>query len=406
MSFYSNLAVGLTISCAFITPSHAKIKALSEGDFFGEIRYRYEFVDQDGINKHANAHTVRTNLGFKTAEVYGFTGLVEGQLVRNIGEDNFNSLANNNTVSPIVADPDVAQINRAWVGYNGLSNTQFKLGRQAINVDGQRFIGTVEWRQNDQTFDAVTVANTSIENANIQYGYIHNVNRIFGDDAPAEDLRSKSHIINASYKFSDQFKATTYGYWLDFDNAATLSSKTYGIVLSGKAPISENWKLGYNAEFARQSDNAGNVADYSENYYHAGINVGGKEYNFKAGYEVLGGNGINSFQTPLATLHKFNGWADKFLSTPANGLKDAYVGASYKFENNAKIATAYHDFSGDSSGDFGSEINVAVSKSFAFPENPIPLKQFNVLLKYADYDGEDAPFTDTQKIWFQVGTKF
>ena len=34
-------------------------------------------------------------------------------------------------------------------------------------------------------------------------------------------------------------------------------------------------------------------------------------------------------QTPLATLHAFNGWADMFLTTPANGLQDLYFRASY-----------------------------------------------------------------------------
>jgi hypothetical protein len=34
-----------------------------------------------------------------------------------------------------------------------------------------------------------------------------------------------------------------------------------------------------------------------------------------------------SFLTPLATLHKFNGWADKFLVTPLEGLSDLYFTA-------------------------------------------------------------------------------
>jgi hypothetical protein len=39
--------------------------------------------------------------------------------------------------------------------------------------------------------------------------------------------------------------------------------------------------------------------------------------NVKVGYELLGSdNGEYGFATPLATLHKFNGWADQFLGTP------------------------------------------------------------------------------------------
>ena len=40
---------------------------------------------------------------------------------------------------------------------------------------------------------------------------------------------------------------------------------------------------------------------------------------FKLGYEELGSNaGLYGLQTPLATLHAFNGWADKFLVTPVD----------------------------------------------------------------------------------------
>ena len=38
---------------------------------------------------------------------------------------------------------------------------------------------------------------------------------------------------------------------------------------------------------------------------------------------------FTSFQTLLATLHKFQGWADKFLTTPPNGIRDLYGSAGY-----------------------------------------------------------------------------
>ena len=43
----------------------------------------------------------------------------------------------------------------------------------------------------------------------------------------------------------------------------------------------------------------------------------------KAAYESLEGNGARGFSTPLATLHAFQGWADVFLNTPADGVDDA-----------------------------------------------------------------------------------
>lgn len=411
-----SLLLGVSaLSILAVTPAYAGDSGLDmifkEGSFFGEMRYRYEMVDQDNALQDADAHTIRTNLGFKTAKYKGFSALGELQIVTSPG-DGYNSLDNGNTQFSVVADPDVTQINRAWIAYDTVADTSVKVGRQALNFDNQRFIGTVGWRQNDQTFDAVTVSNDAIDNVNVKYTYLANVNRIFAGSTPADDLDSASHLVNASYKGSDWFNASAYAYLMDFDNAAALSNKTYGVRVTGKAPISEGIKFAYEAEYATQDDYADNTNDYSEDYYHIAPSVSLNGLTFKAGYEVLGGDGTNAFQTPLATLHKFNGWADIFLNTPANGLKDAYVGASYKFANTntlldgAKFGVTYHDFSGDETGDFGSEINASLGKKFKVSDWGLPYDNVNVLLKYADYNAEDAPYVDTQKLWVQLGVKF
>lgn len=385
---------------------------VKNGEFFGEVRYRYENVDQDGIENEANANTVRTNLGFKTGEFYGFTGLAEAQIVQNLGDEEFNSLDNGQTAFPVVADPDTAQVNRLWIGFHGIADTEIKVGRQALNIDNQRFIGTVGWRQNDQTFDAGTITNTSIDGLKIQYSYIGNVNRIFEGSTPADDLDSSTHIINASYKIADWMKLTAYGYFMDFSNADALSNETYGIRATGKAAINDDWSFIYEAEYAMQEEYGDNPNDYDENYYHIAPGISGHGFTFKAGYEVLEGDGTNAFQTPLATLHKFNGWADKFLNTPANGLEDLYLFGAYKFSgtdtllDGTKLMAVYHDFEGNEDGDFGNEFNFDISKSFKLPNAGQPFDSLNVKLRYADYEAEDSPYTDTQKFWLQLGVKF
>jgi hypothetical protein len=78
---------------------------------------------------------------------------------------------------------------------------------------------------------------------------------------------------------------------------------------------------------------------------------------FGAGSEFLSGDANKtgqSYTTPLATLHKFNGWADQFLGTPDDGLEDAYVKFSTKLAD-YKLTVMYHDFSAEDSGnDYGS----------------------------------------------------
>lgn len=389
---------------------------IKDGKIFGEMRYRYEHVDQDGIANNANAHTIRTNLGFKTGVYKDFQGLIEGQIVKHLGNEDFNSLDNGKVAYPVVVDPDVTQINRAWIEYTGLPDTSLKIGRQAINLDNQRFVGTVNFRQNDQTFDAGTITNTSIDKLSLQYGYIANVNRIFDGSTPPDDLDSLSHIVHASYHYADWLKLAGYGYWLDFDNAAALSSKTFGARITGQHPIDENWSFLYEAEIATQQDHGDNAANYNQDYLHLAPAIKGHGLTLKLGYEELGGDGTNAFQTPLATGHKFNGWADKFLTTPVNGLEDRYIMASYKFQdtnqgtynvlNGTTVTAFYHDFDGDKNGDYGSEIDLSLGKNFMLPDAGQPFKTLNVVIKYADYDADDGLYTDTEKLWVQFGIKF
>lgn len=386
---------------------------VTNGSFFGEVRYRYENVDQESFSNDANANTVRTNVGFKTGSYKDFQGLIEAQIVQNIGEENFNDTVNSNTSYPVVADPDAAELNELWVAWSGLPQTNIKIGRQKLNLDNQRFIGTVGWRQNDQTFDALQINNTSIENLNLTYGYVRNVNRIFGDDHPSGDLSSEIHIANATYKLDDWCTITGYGYWVELDRLATRSSQTYGLRATGKAALSDDWNFIYEAEYARQDDYANNSTNYDEDYYHLSPGITGYGLTLKAGYEVLSGDGSNAFQTPLATLHKFNGWADAFLNTPAAGLEDAYVSLSYKIDNTDtfadgfKIAGIYHNFDSNdsSSGDFGDETDLSIGRSFTLPDGGQPFKVVNVLVKYADYEG-DSGITDREKFWLQISTKF
>ncbi|PCI57257.1 MAG: hypothetical protein COB36_03040 [Alphaproteobacteria bacterium] len=414
--YKSTLIKALLVSGAVlsINPAFAgdDVKSIvTDGDFFGQVRYRYEFVDQDGIAEDARASTIRTNIGFKTGEYKDFQALFEAQLVQTLGANDFNDTVNGNTNFPTVADPNTAEINQLWLSWGGLPNTKITAGRQGINLDNQRYIGTVGWRQNDQTFDSVLITNSSIPNLALAYGYVWNVNRINGGDHPLGDLDTKTHAAHASYNVADWITVTGYGYWLDIDLAPSLSSKTYGVRLTGKTAINNDWSFFYEAEVATQSDHGNNTASYDEEYYHISPGISGHGFTLQAGYEVLGGDGTDSFKTPLATGHKFNGWADKFLSTPANGLEDAYIKASYKFSNvsqyidGTSITAVYHEFDGNETGDYGSELDLAVKKSFTLPEGQ-PFEKLNFVVKYADYNAEDAPYTDTQKIWFQVGVNF
>ena len=121
----------------------------------------------------------------------------------------------------------------------------------------------------------------------------------------------------------------------------------------------------------------------------------------KIDHEVLGSDdGAYGFSTPLATLHKFNGWTDQFLSTPAQGLVDTTFSLSGKL-GKGKWLLAYHNFSADEStegvDDLGSEINVQYTAKV--------MEHFNFGIKYGHYTAEDIK-VDADKLWVWVGTKF
>lgn len=265
----------------------------------------------------------------------------------------------------MIADPESTELNRAQLQFKRNGNL-FIAGRQRIILDNARFIGNVGWRQNEQTFDAATYKNTSIDNLSLFYGYINDVQRIFGSDAPSgtgtDDFESDSHLINAAYTLAEGHKLTAYAYLLDFDNSAANSSDTLGLNYTFKGKITDGYTLKGYAEFAYQDDGGDNPTDYEALYYHLNGSIIRDGYSATLGYEVLGSDeGIASFRTPLATAHKFNGWNDQFLSTPTSGLQDAYIGIALPVPK-YPVQLIYHYFTADDDSSFyGQEIDAVIA---------------------------------------------
>jgi hypothetical protein len=370
-------------------------KMLSEGDTSLSFRYRYELVDQDGVAEDANASTLKSRLTYKSASYEGYTALMEVDNVTVIGDENYRTPTNGNVSYPIVADPDGTDFNQAYLTYKG-ADYSASLGRQRILHGGQRFVGGVGFRQNEQTYDALTLSSQALGPISVDYSYIWNINRIFGpkDSAvQAKRWESDSHILLAAMSPAEGQTLKGYAYMLDFGNAAANSSSTYGVEYSGKF---DGFAL--SAAYATQSDYADNPTSYDADYMMAQLSLPLKPVSVALGYEVLGSDeGTAAFKTPLATLHKFQGWADKFLGTPTNGVEDTYLKLSGKL-GPTKVAVVYHDYSADFGGaDLGSELDVVAT---------YPIKKgLSVQLKYASYNA-DTHASDTDKLWFTISAKY
>lgn len=377
--------------------------AITDGKLSFSARYRFEHVDDDARPEEAHASTIRARLGYTTKTFNDFQVGIEIDHVEALGGDNYDDLHGDTTDHAVVADPEGTEVNQAWISYSGIDNTVFKVGRQRINLDNQRFVGGVGWRQNEQTYDSVKISNTSLKDTTIQYAHISNVNRIFGPNdgragTPAADANfdSNTNILNVKYSGLGIGTLSAYAYLLDFDDAAAISTKTFGARFSGSQ--GDKTKFLYTAEYARQSDYKDNPKSFDADYYTLEAGIQAKGVTAKLGMEVLGADDDKgAFTTPLATLHKFQGFADKFLVTPGDGVEDLYASVFTKVFG-AKVGIIYHDFEAEEgSSDYGDEIDLVIAKQVH--------KNVHVLLKYANYNAEDFG-TDTQKAWLQVLMKF
>ncbi|MCH8134923.1 MAG: alginate export family protein, partial [Proteobacteria bacterium] len=289
----------------------SELRSLRDGKLKLNFRYRYELVDQDGIAKDAHASTLRTRLTYQSPYLSNFGFLLEFDDVRSVGNDLYNSTRNGNIDRPVVADPEGTEVNQALVSYKGFENTLIRAGRRRIKLDNDRFIGNVGWRQNEQTFDSISLTNTALPKTTVQYAYIGNVNRIFGPDdgTPPANFDSNSHILNVQYAMWPNLDITAYAYLLDLENAPSASNRTLGIRVVGSNVVNDRISVGYTIEYADQADYGDNPNDYSADYVllEGALTMGG--ITAKLGYEVLGGGAVQAFQTPLATLHAFQGWA-------------------------------------------------------------------------------------------------
>ncbi|HEY5808755.1 MAG TPA: hypothetical protein VIT67_12335 [Povalibacter sp.] len=366
-----------------------------------DTRLRLEEVDQDPMTNKAEAVTLRARLGFETGKLWDTSLLAEGEFVWPWKSD-YNSTTNGNTTYPTVADPESYEFNRLQLSNTSLPQTTVTLGRQRIGLDDQRFIGNVGWRQNEQTYDSLRVVNTSLPHWTFDVAYINQVNRVFGKESPQGRYEGNSYVANASYEFPIG-KLSAFGYWLEFDPIANVpaaagdSSQTYGARFAGEYK-NDKWKLGYAASYASQQEYGENPLTFDNDYYLLELIGTYDKYSLGAGVESLAGDGTKGFATPLATLHKFQGWADKFLTTPVDGVEDKYVNATMLFKKVGPLETlsgtvSYHQFDAErTSIDYGSEINLQVQAKW---------QKFQATVKYADY-AADRLFTDTTKFWVQL----
>jgi hypothetical protein len=413
-------------------PEYTFLDSIKEGKPMTSFRLRYENVQQDGNGvapfntvplKDANAFTLRSLIGWQTSPFHNFSFAAQIINVTKLN-DNYND---GTSFTPInaasnqpdklgyakVVDPDQTNINQAYIDWTGIKNTKFRLGRQQTNLDNVRFIGDIGFRQVMQVFDGISVTNKSIPDTSLYAAHFESVNQINTRYRTAGALE----IVNAKYSISPTEGVTGYGYFSRFDDlgfgngwfgagnaTANQSNKTLGLRLDGIHPFNPNLRALYTAEFAKQTDYSGGDKRIDAHYYKLGGGVGIDAFNIRIDQEKLSSNnGVFAFQTPFGTNHLFQGWVDKFLATPRDGIKDTFITATYRLDDFMFYAD-YHlinsdrDFAkvGGGTGDkYGKEWNASVT--YNVNSNVMTKLEYG---KFTESDQLNAGrIRDTDKLW-------
>jgi hypothetical protein len=369
-------------------------------DPIAEGRLRYEHVDQSAVDADAVTMRLRAGAEFKMRD-FSILAEAEGTLAI---VDNYNAFPfviadrQRRAQYATVPDPMNIELHRLQFQYK-IDKATFTLGRQRINLDDQRWVGSVGWRQNEQTFDAVR-GEAKVGPVTLDGTYAIGQRTIFGVDAGPRQAYQGDFFFGGAGIKAGPVNVKAFAYLLDYDEAFFLanSSKTFGIRAVAAIPLSPKLKLNLAGSYARQSDYGRNPFNYSADYVAAEAGISYTALTLAAGYEKLGSDNGRAVQTPMATLHKFNGWADVFLTTPNAGLQDIYGSVAYKV-NGVKMlpglnaAVAYHRYDSDVGGvDYGDEWNASLG---------FKIGTVGVLAKYADYHAEGFG-ADTRKFWLQA----
>jgi len=363
-----------------------------------DLRLRSEQLTQTGISSTAQALWLRGRLGFHTGQLFDTSLLAEASLLTAL-VDNYDSGLNGKTGYPSISDPANYELHRLQLENTSLPDTDLLLGRQRIALDDQRFVGSSNWRMNENTFDSVRAVNTSIAGLTVDLTYFNRFRRRTTDTSPKLGaLSGDSYLANLGYD-TPVGRLTAFDYLVSFKEAPTLSSQTAGVRLVGKQPVGA-FDLGYTASWATQEDYANNPVKYREDYSLVEIKSTFRHYSLSLGTERLGGNGTIGLSTPMASFHSWDGWAGVFTTTPVNGLLSRYVTLSYSTQGSGQrpallAGATYYDFHSDRlSLHYGSELDLQLQASW---------RRFSALVELADYASADTPTTrSSRSLWLEI----
>ena len=250
-----------------------------------------------------------------------------------------------NTLSDFSADN--FNLHQGYVDIKRFSDAPFaaRVGRQEVNLGGQRLVGAVGWTQQGRSFDGVRAR------FNPSWGSVE----FMGYQTP--DLVAQSVSDNASFwgAYAVIGAGTTgnldlYAFHQAVDSEADTDQNSVGARFSGKTG-----RMSYRGEATVQWGTR--VGDDVSAYMFGGrlgldVGDGGTLtlwYDYLSGDANPADGETKVFDTMFATNHKFYGLADMFLNIPAHtggqGLQDLAVKGSYQISPDISLGVDLHTFS-------------------------------------------------------------
>lgn len=336
-------------------------------------RVRYTQVKEGERDGRATSIKIRAALDSRWTQLYSTLLEVDG-VATGLQDSHSDGVRFNG--KPIIPDVPGAEINQAWLRWQS-GQWQFTGGRQRLEWDNQRFLGSVDSWQNDQTFDAIAAGYRFLFQSRLRYAYIGNVNRPWGDDADESlehssslydawdgvrppawwgDHRHNTHLLQAEFREWDYLSALVHYQHIDNRDLPSDSNNTLGAGLRFKF---KPGNIKYLTEFDAALQQRTQLSDSPTTHYYrlqAGLEWRSAEFSLQQ--EVLSSSDNIAFITPLGSNDKFQGWAEVFYRTPNGGIVDTRAQLDWRIHP-WRIDLRYHQFDSEASGDaLGSEVDL------------------------------------------------
>ena len=379
------------------------VEALTNGTTSMQIKLAYEYSDlSDDANLNAAQGLIlRTRLGYKTADFNGMSAFVQFHNV-SLLQDDFSWPGGGDPNYSSIADPDGTRIHQVYLDFSLAQHIMLRVGRQEINLDDARLIGDLDFRQNGQSFDALKLTFTGIDNNELSVSYITRVNTIFLTHVSPDQL----FLIHDTYKPSDHVSITAFGYLLDTESeiADSRDSATYGTrITADPGPFHMDFTYALQGNYGDGENHDADMIMVTTTVKLGKWTVGG-------GANIFSGQDGDTlpFDTLCSSAHAFNGWADQFAGSNGgnivNGLQDVFVQASTSF-NGVKFLTVCHWFDTTDAntydGTYGNELDILFKKKFN--------DYLSGEVKLAFYNAENAennPTVNEKVLWIRLNYQF